>query len=267
MNNSSIHQVHLDVTSKQTENHQQTEQSSYILKPNQKVYLYGDTSFAGTLIRPLERTYPSRWTVELDRGGYDSATVSDITPINPQYIESNLAIPFDDGSEISPHHERVQLEEDNEVSEKEREILLLETKIAQLEQENEILKKDLEVAKQVIRRAKDISPLMRISLKRVLRLAKDACLDVRRTVGGWILLMGNKARKFKRLVDIWDILSQDNWFLSEIFAPDKLIAIDLIQPPKPRKLPIQYYPKQPKVPFPITREDLLVQRELGSFRY
>lgn len=164
MNNSSIHQDHLDVTSRQSENHQQKKQSSYILKPNQKVYLYGDTSFAGTLIRPLERTYPPRWTVELDRGGYDSATVSEITPLNPQYIESNSAIPFDDESEISPHHEQVQLEEDNEVSEKEREILLLKTKLAQSQQENEILKKNLEMAKQVIRRAKDISPVIRISV-------------------------------------------------------------------------------------------------------
>lgn len=45
------------------------------------------------------------------------------------------------------------------------------------------------------------------------------------------------------------------------------LYIDLIQPPKSRKLPIKYYPKQPKQPFPITRDDLLVQRELASFRY
>ncbi|MEL6494031.1 MAG: hypothetical protein AAFQ41_02770 [Cyanobacteria bacterium J06623_7] len=37
-----------------------------------------------------------------------------------------------------------------------------------------MVRKDLDIAKQVIRRAKDISPLMRISLKRVLRLAHDA---------------------------------------------------------------------------------------------
>ena len=28
--------------------------SQHILKPNQKVYLYGDTNFTGTLIRSLE---------------------------------------------------------------------------------------------------------------------------------------------------------------------------------------------------------------------
>ena len=74
--------------------------SQYILKPNQKVYLYGDTSFSGTLIRPIERTYPPRWTVKLDRGGYDSPTVPQITPINPQYLETESAVPFNEDNSI-----------------------------------------------------------------------------------------------------------------------------------------------------------------------
>ncbi len=78
---------------------------------------------------------------------------------------------------------------------------------------------------------------MRLSLKRVLRLAHHACMDLERTVGGWILKMGDKARKFRRLADIWDLLSQDEFILSEIFPPEKLIAVDLIQPPKRRKRP------------------------------
>jgi hypothetical protein len=221
--------------------------SQYILKPNQKVYLYGDTSFSGTLIRPLERTYPPRWTVQLDRGSYESATVAQITPINPQYIETDLTIPFDEDNSIDTPtvEEQLQQEKDNQIARLKKEIEIvksqyqqIKTENQQLQQEKETLKKDLEIAKNVIRRAKDISPLMRISLKRVLRLAHDACMDVQRTVGGWILKMGDRARKFRRLADIWDILSQDNWYLSEIFAPDKLIAIDLIQPPKPRKPPV-----------------------------
>ena len=162
MNNPILHQSEIDVISRQTENHQQIEQSPYILKPNQKVYLYGDTSFVGTLIRPLERTYPPTlarsfadetsagslgWTVQLDRGGYDSATVSEITPINPQDIKTETAIPFDDSSEtVSPHHEQVQLEEDNEVLDKEQEILILKTQLKQLQQENEILNTGVEYA-------------------------------------------------------------------------------------------------------------------------
>ena len=128
---------------------------------NQKVYLYGDTSFSGILIRPVERTYPPRWIVELDRGGYDSAVVAEITPIEPLEIESESEIPFSD----SPSSSNSQLE---------KEIIALREKVQKLKGENEILKKDLAQAKEVIRRAKDISPLMRISLKRVLRLAHDA---------------------------------------------------------------------------------------------
>ena len=220
--------------------------SQHILKPNQRVYLYGDTNFTGTLIRPLKRTYPRRWIVQLDQGGYDSATVTAITPIVPFPIESNSEVPFSD----EPQPSNSQLE---------REIIALRQQNQKLQQENETLKKDLAQAKQVIRRAKDISPLMRISLKRVLRLTKDACMDVQRTVGGWILKMGNKARKFRRLADIWYLLSQDNWYLEEIFPQDKLVAVELILPPRPRKPPA-LPDKQTK---PLMRpEDILRNRTM-----
>ena len=200
--------------------------SQHILKPNQKVYLYGAPNFTGTLIRPLKRTYPPRWTVQLDRGNYHSATISEITPINPQYITAETDIPFDEsGVTNTPSQEQARVEKDARILELEKENEILKTQNQKLQQENETLKKDLAQAKQVIRRAKDISPLMRISLKRVLRLAKDACMNVQRTVGGWILLMGDKARKFRRLADIWDLLSQDNWYLEEIFPQDKLAGL------------------------------------------
>jgi hypothetical protein len=193
--------------------------SQQILKPSQKVYLYGDTRYTGTLIRPLERTYPPRWTVELDRGGYDSATVDSITPVETSSIESPTEIPFSDSKS-------------SDTSELEKEIIALKQQIQQLQQENELLIEELAEAKQIIRRAKDISPVMRLSLKRVMRLAHHACMDVQRTVGGWILKMGNKARKFRRLADIWDILSQDNWYLNDIFPEDKLISLERFQLPK-----------------------------------
>jgi hypothetical protein len=198
--------------------------SQHILKPSQRVYLYGDTRYTGTLIRPLERTYPPRWTVELDKGGYDSATVNQITPIEPSPIESPSAIPFSD-DEPSNHRNL------------EQEIIALKQENARLQRENERLTEELAEAKQIIRRAKDISPVMRLSVKRVMRLAHHACMDVHRTVGGWILQMGDKARKFRRLADIWDILSQDNWYLSDVLPEDKLIPVDQIQPPKTRKKP------------------------------
>lgn len=63
-------------------------------------------------------------------------------------------------------------------------------------------------------------------------------MDVQRTVGGWILRMGKAARKFRRLADIWDLISQDDWYLSDVLPDDKLIPIDQIQPAPPRKRPI-----------------------------
>ena len=85
-------------------------------------------------------------------------------------------------------------------------------------------------------------------------------MDVKRTVKGWILKMGDKARRFKRLADIWDILSQDNWYLNEIFAPDKLVAPDLILPPRPRKKP---NPPDKKT-YPLIRpEEVLRRRRMG----
>ncbi|MGD1917591.1 MAG: hypothetical protein ACFCAD_01155 [Pleurocapsa sp.] len=44
--------------------------------------------------------------------------------------------------------------------------------------------------------------------------------------------MGDKARKFRRLADIWDLISVDEFVLSEIFPPEKLVDVNLIQPPK-----------------------------------
>jgi hypothetical protein len=242
--------TNLDLSVNQKSSNRQASQQ--ILKPEQKVYLYGDTKFTGTLIRTLERTYPPRWTVELDKGGYDSATVNNITPLEPYPIESPSAIPFSD--EPSNH------------SDLEKEIIALKQENARLQRENERLTEELAEAKQIILRAKDISPVMRLSVKRVMRLAHHACMDVHRTVGGWILRMGDKARKFRRLADIWDILSPDNWYLSDIFPENKLIPVEQIQPPKPRQRPLPPRFREPEPPFPITREDFLRARELAALR-
>ena len=192
-----------------------------------RVYLYGDTNYTGTLIRLVERTYPPKWTVQVDHRGYEAVNVRDISSIESQGLDvsdSDLDLSFGDAPESS--YEQLQ-----------REIIALKRENARLQEENELIRKDLNSAKEVIRRAKDISPLMRISLKRVLRLAHDACMDVKRTVGGWVLKMGDRARKFRRLADIWYLLSQDEFLLSDIFPEDKLIAVELIRPPLPRKKP------------------------------
>ena len=246
-----------------------------LLKSGDKVYLYGDRHYTGRLIHPVERTYPPRWTVELDRGGYEAVNINNISPIESRSEEGlteekgnllppNPDTPFSD--EIAePETNISQLEQEIAALRRENAALKQENQIItqqyrELERENEWLKKDLDQAKQIIRRAKDISPLMRISLKRVLRLAHDACMDVQRTVGGWILKMGDKARKFRRLADIWDLLSVDEFLLSDIFPEDKLIAVELILPPRKRKKP---EPPE-KITFPlIRREEVLRRRRMG----
>ena len=216
------------------------------------VYLYGDRNYTGKLIHPVDITYPPKWTVQLDRGGYEAVNIKHISILESKnsgysrkkannYHEPDLEVPFSDSSDepvksvselekeiAALKHQKASLESENQA---------MRQRHRELEQENELLKKDLDIAKQVIRRAKDISPVMRLSLKRVLRLAHHACMDVQRTVGGWILRMGDKARKFRRLADIWDLISVDEFILSEIFPPEKLVAINLIQPPKRRERP------------------------------
>jgi hypothetical protein len=289
MTNHSIHQPNLNVIASKAKIEEGFEQAQIKSKNQQtslssgdKVYLYDDTTYTGTLIHPIERTSPPRWTVQLDRGGYEAVNIQDITVTEPQSVNHNypeeLEIPFSNSPETPPKHLPIlktetktpeELEQkirilENTISQLEAENQLLEQKSREIKKENEILKKDLECAKQVIRRAKDVSPVMRLSLKRVLRLAHHACMDVQKTVGGWILKMGDKARRFRRLIDVWDVLSVDEFILSEIFPPEKLIDVNLIQPPKPRTRPIPSRFQIPKSPFPITREDLLRERELSA---
>jgi hypothetical protein len=135
-----------------TSSRQPSPQSKTNLKPSQRVYLYGDTKYTGTLIHPIEHTYPPRWTVELDRGGYDSAIINNITPIAPYPVESEFGIPFSD--EPSPT-----------ITELEKEIIALRKENALIKQENEQLTEELKQAKQIIRRAKNISPVIRLSLQ------------------------------------------------------------------------------------------------------
>ena len=245
------------------------------LKSGQKVYLYNDPEYRGTLMRPVEKTYPPKWTVALERGGKDAANVEQIKPIESPHSNSpETEIPFSD--EVYPQESaNIPTPSQTEATQKlEQQIRKLQNTIRhleaenqiirqqerELEQENQRLKDELTEAKNTIRRAKDISPMMRISLKRVLRLAHNACMDVQRTVGGWILKMGEKARKFRRLADIWEILSQEDWYLGDIFAPDRLIPLDKIKPPRPRTQPTP--PEKECVPF-FTPSEVIRRRNMG----
>ena len=96
----------------------------------------------------------------------------------------------------------------------------------ELTAENERLKKEIEglrqevkAANNTIRRAKDINPVERPSSKRVLKLVSDACMTISRVASGWMLKLRDKARRFKRLSQIWELLMVDDWVLSDLFPP------------------------------------------------
>jgi len=108
-----------------------------ILKPEQRVYLYGDPEYTGRLIRPIERTYPPKWTVELDRGGYEAVNTTQISVIESEisnHVEQNYPIPFSDEPEVSTSQLESQLQ---------KEIIALRRENALLREENEIISKDL----------------------------------------------------------------------------------------------------------------------------
>lgn len=103
--------------------------------------------------------------------------------------------------------------------------------------ENERLRKeitDLEVqlraAERTLRRAKDISPIERPTLKRVMQLAREACLTVQRVKGGWMLKIGDLSRRFKRLREIWELLITDNWVLTELFHTPEPVRVRRVLP-------------------------------------
>lgn len=100
-------------------------------------------------------------------------------------------------------------------------------RIAELEAENERLQNELRKARVTIANAKDIDPIQRLSEKRVKKMAASACLDlVRHKVKGWVIRMGSAYQWYKSLWDIWAILSQESWNLSELIPstiPPKLV--------------------------------------------
>ena len=97
------------------------------------------------------------------------------------------------------------------------------TEIRRLRAQNDELLNRARSQSEQIRRAKDISPVEKPSLKRVLALAQTACLDVIKSAeGNWILSMGRLKRSFKKLRDIWDLLIIEDWYLTDLFSPPPL---------------------------------------------
>ena len=162
------------------------------LQPGQQVYLYGDIRYKGILVRPIERTYPQKWTVELKRGSFEAANVEDIFLIESLQLEESETEPTLLPSQVAETDKIAGLEQrikalEHTIKELEAENQIIKQQYKEIKGENERLKQELQEARQTIRYAQNISPILRPSLKRVLRLAHDACMDVKKTVGGWIL--------------------------------------------------------------------------------
>jgi hypothetical protein len=111
---------------------------------------------------------------------------------------------------------------------KDREIERLRQVIAEKDAQIERAEQEIEYRKQrekkqaeIIARAKNISPVSRVSLSRVKRLCESACIDLEKVEGGYLMSFGFTLKRFfKKLSHIFDILILDNWYLSDIFKPD-----------------------------------------------
>jgi hypothetical protein len=120
--------------------------------------------------------------------------------------------------------------DDQELNELRAELAVAQAQIERLRQFNDELQKIIRDKDDIIRQAKDINPIGRVSLKRVLVLARAAFLDISKVDkvdgGGWILNMGTTLqRKFKSLRQIWDLLNVEDWYLTDLFdgtLPPKL---------------------------------------------
>jgi hypothetical protein len=152
---------------------------------------------------------------------------------NPPGVEIDpVREPLIEAVEDSPGADRV--EESIELSDEKSldvdraqesvEFLDLESALAEIARLRERNTKLLELARsqaEIIRRAKDISPVARPSRCRVTRLAQAAFMNVSKAFnGGWVLSMGEKLKRgFKTLKEIWELLIVDDWFLGDIFSP------------------------------------------------
>ena len=95
----------------------------------------------------------------------------------------------------------------------------LKAEIERLKAGMDQLAKELRDIRVRFRKAKDPRPVERPSLKRVMPLVADACMNLCRVRGGWELSMGRLKRRFRQLKEIWEILIQEDWHLSDVFPP------------------------------------------------
>jgi hypothetical protein len=104
--------------------------------------------------------------------------------------------------------------------------------VARLRAQNEELLSRVRSQSTIISRAKDISPIQKPSLKRVRDMASQAFLDVVKDVrSGFCLTWGAAKKHFRHLKDIWELLIQDDWPLSDWFSPPPPATPPAVQKP------------------------------------
>jgi hypothetical protein len=130
--------------------------------------------------------------------------------------------------------------------------------IARLRTQNDELLSRVRSQSTIISRAKDISPVQRPTLKRVRDMASQAFLDVVKGArSGFCLTWGAAKKHFRHLKDIWELLIQDDWPLSDWFSPPPPATPPAAQ--KPLFAPI--HSKYSAVPF--CDDDLIDTWRLG----
>lgn len=106
---------------------------------------------------------------------------------------------------------------------REEENVGLSKKMEQLESEYDDLERENRDLKEVINRAKNISPWARPNFTNVRRMAARWGINIVKAPGGWVVKMASKiGKKFKRLRDIWLILTQEEFFHEDFFPYEEV---------------------------------------------
>lgn len=106
---------------------------------------------------------------------------------------------------------------------REEENVGLSKKIEQLESDIDEIHAENRDLKEVINRAKNISPWARPNFTNVRRMAARWGINIVKAPGGWVVKMASKiGKKFKRLRDIWLILTQEEFFHEDFFPYEEV---------------------------------------------
>lgn len=125
--------------------------------------------------------------------------------------------------------------------------------LERLKAENERLTRELAEARTAIRRAKDPTPVQRPTRERIEKFAADAFIRLERVKGGWLLKMGKLVRHFRFLRQIWEILTQEDWVLSDLFPPQKPRAT--ARPRLPYRAPVLLPNRRPAFVYQSTNTE------------